>query len=222
MKHSKFANKTPSLMLQDHLGLLAPVTIQDLKSAYRRKAKELHPDINQHGTELFKAFQEVYEWLTSPEILSVIARPGEVESVAQTEDGVPLSELGLGFDNTKNGTDCPDCKHLGYAKIVREKTTICLECFGAGWTYANTCTSCKGTGKFTQERSKRVVDCMRCKATGTIRYRGLSRCTACVRGYVTHSTDRVIYHTCYRCLGVGELEIFNPVLRKGLLTAARK
>ena len=215
------ASLRSALMLQDHLGLLSPVTIQDLKSAYRRKVKELHPDINPHGTELFKEFQEVYEWLTSPEIISIIACKGEVESAARTEDGIPLSELGLGFDNTKNGMDCPECEHLGYKKVTAERFHICRECFGAGYTYSNTCDACNGTGKFTQKNSKRVVECLRCKGLGSVRYAGIHRCTACVRGYVSHPTERVTYHICYKCMGVGELEIFNPVLRKGLLTATR-
>lgn len=207
----------PSAMLARYLGLSAPVTIKELKSGYRKKAMEYHPDLNPNGTELFKEFQQVYEWLTSPGIMETIAVAGEVELVSRTIDGIPLSELGLGFDNTKNGIDCPDCSHTGYKRVVEEKIHLCRECFGAGYAYANTCTACTGTGKFTQKNSKKVVDFLRCKGAGTIHYRTLTRCTACVRGYVTNRTEKVTFHTCYRCRGVGELEIFNPVIRKGLL-----
>ncbi len=210
-------------MLQDHLGLCVPVTIADLKSAYRRRAKELHPDLNPHGTELFKTFQEVYEWLTSPDVLRIIVKIGEAEYTTCTTDGTPLSELGLGFDNTKNGRDCGYCNHRGYHKVVEERYHICRECSGCGYTYANACDACKGTGKFTQKNSKRVVDCLRCKGKGTIHYGTLSRCRAdgCNRGYVSRATERVTYQTCWTCKGIGEIEIYNPVIPKGLLTVRK-
>lgn len=218
---SVFSRHDAKVILFAHLGLESPATMQDLKSGYRRMAKELHPDLNPHGTELFKKLQEAYEWLTSPEIIGIICS-GEIEAVQCTVDGTPLSELGLGFDNTKNGTDCSECQHLGYRKVVEEKIHLCRECCGAAYTYANSCSACSGTGKFTQKNSKRVVDCLRCSGTGTIHYKHLSRCTACVRGYITNKSNKVTYHLCSRCLGIGELEIFNPVLRKGLLATSSR
>ena len=52
------------------LGVSKNATEQEIKSAYRKKAKELHPDVNKddlHAEEKFKALQEAYSVLSNEE-----------------------------------------------------------------------------------------------------------------------------------------------------------
>ena len=49
------------------LGVAPDATLEQIKSAYRKKAKELHPDYYSEGSEPFLAIQEAYEVLTDPE-----------------------------------------------------------------------------------------------------------------------------------------------------------
>lgn len=48
------------------LGLTKDATQNDIKSAYRRLAKELHPDRYMKGSEPFKEVQEAYSTLSDP------------------------------------------------------------------------------------------------------------------------------------------------------------
>jgi DnaJ-class molecular chaperone len=57
-------------MADDHyntLGVEADATLEQIKSAYRKKAKSLHPDHCDGGSGPFRALQEAYEVLSDPQ-----------------------------------------------------------------------------------------------------------------------------------------------------------
>lgn len=57
-------NKTQALAL---LGLLEGYSDKDLKTAYRKKAQETHPDKETGSVEHFKLIKESYEYLKNGE-----------------------------------------------------------------------------------------------------------------------------------------------------------
>jgi preprotein translocase subunit Sec63 len=50
------------------LGLDEYASMDDVKSAYRRLAKEYHPDLNKNGVEKFREVKFSYEWLVKNHI----------------------------------------------------------------------------------------------------------------------------------------------------------
>lgn len=74
-------------------------------------------------------------------------------------DGVLMSQFGLGLGPRINGRDCEDCGRKGFHEHIRPQVKACPTCRGIGYGYAKICRPCNGTGKFTQAKSKRVVDC---------------------------------------------------------------
>ena len=138
-------------------GLRLPITVSQLKSAFRIAAHELHPDVG-GSNESFCALKEAYDTLiVSPEVLL-----GHTVARTHTYEGYPLSNLGLGLGPNTNGRPCDYCDSRGYTAQVQQKR--CKRCAGVG--RISTCPACRGSGKFTQRRSLRIVDCQRCGASG--------------------------------------------------------
>lgn len=210
-------------LLHQHFGLTQPITVDDLKSAYRAKSKQLHPDLNPNGAEMFKEMQKAYEHLTHPNIISTICvdKDGKLVGVLKTTGGTPLSELGLGFGISKNGCDCNVCNHKGYVSHTSSAIERCTHCL-FGSTSDRKCRPCKGTGEFTQKHSNRVVSCRDCKGKGFFQTPYYHKCEWC-NGlfYTVYKTPTILYDICTLCKGVGEIEIFNPVIPKGLLATFR-
>jgi molecular chaperone DnaJ len=73
------------------LGLTPDCTLEEIKAAYRKQAKEWHPDVNSspEATEKFKEIQQAYETLTSAKN-------------AQGNDYPPFDEIFVNFFNKKN------------------------------------------------------------------------------------------------------------------------
>jgi DnaJ-class molecular chaperone len=228
-----------------HFDLDLPTSSISLKKAYRRQCLKLHPDVG-GDARLFKEMQAAYnELMTSEHILSVI--DGEAEYTKEVvggttiEDGTPLTHLGLGLGPTVNGTDCPECKHRGYQTSVQYQYATCPSCSGAGRTSSEPCRACKGTGKFTQERSRRVVNCRVCSGTGSVKFKKPTRspysylnffdllgiAKMCSRCHGTGTlpiieSAKTMYHRCHKCSGTGELPMWNPVIPKGMLNSRKE
>jgi DnaJ-class molecular chaperone len=193
-------------------------TAKELKTFFRKRVKLVHPD---HGgtSEGFQALKSSYALLVE------YARDedGNISAPFTTTDGRLLSELGLGLGSTTNGRDCETCDHLGYTTHFGTHYIICAMCddYGLVHTKSVPCRHCKGTGKFTQARSRRVVDCRGCKGTGCfVKLTHPRICGVCFGSKTIHKTnlEEKYYETCWKCNGTGEIEIHNPVLRKGILT----
>ncbi len=144
-----------------------------------------------------------------------------------TRDGTPLSSLGLGLDPGLNICGCVWCMRAGYTttqKRVAAKVP-CQTCNATGSVPRTfPCGPCKGTGKFTQKKSRKVVDCLRCEGTGKFKHpKHTDKCGECHGRKVRNGSKLIpIYHKCNECGGAGEVEIFNPVILKALWGAEKE
>ena len=216
-------------LARKHFGLVLPVEFIILKKAYRDTSRKLHPDVEGGNEELFKEMYSAYEYLASlqrcPGVFTTDA-DGESSAPTTTVEGIPLSELGLGLGPTTNGRDCESCNHNGYTTGHGYHYVICQECDERGMMPRKfPCHACDGSGKFTQRRSERVVDCKRCNGTGQYKHQFLTvPCSYCYGSKTirVEKTDSIYYNRCWKCNGTGEIMIFNPVLPKGALALKRK
>jgi DnaJ-class molecular chaperone len=197
-----------------HFGLILPTTKTELNRAYRTACYHNHPDRG-GDKEVFISIQDSYNILTEPKYaLTVLG----ADSGATTIDGTPLSELGSGLGSKINGIECTHCTGKGYEQNEHTEWRVCGHC-NFGYVIKDiSCRPCNGSGKFQQKNSKRIVPCRTCNGTGIFDRRRIV-CPHC-RGTMTlHDTEKTTsYVKCFYCAGVGEIEMFNPVLRKGLLS----
>lgn len=210
-------------LARTYFKLELPVTSVELKKAYRQRCLELHPDVGGDERE-FMEMQAAYATLTSSGYVEqLFSKEKEFKETKTTMDGTPLAELGLGL-GAENGTDCPECGHRGYVKFEPSAYMECTTCKGIGLEPGiETCSACRGTGKFTQERSRRVVTCRVCQGRGFTRKPALwsnltEVCSKCRGiGRILRPTGAVQYVKCRKCEGKGEIPMWNPVLRKAAL-----
>lgn len=210
---------------REYFGLSLPITSDELKSAFRRMAKELHTDTSgdQKTKDKFIAMKDAYDFLVKLDGMKFVY--GEKSTDGQTirfvtTDGTQLYELGLGLGHMKNGLDCERCQHKGYTEEEDFSSYFdnwCRQCNSTGRVRTReSCRPCKGTGKFTQERSGRVVDCRVCLGTGKHKFNmSYSSCPDCNGRGMKEPPKKTRYVKCYECNGTGEIEIHNPVIAKG-------
>jgi hypothetical protein len=212
------------------LGLTIPFTEEELKSAFRTKVFETHPD---HGgtKEEFNKVTEANEYLVpfaSQEITEKEIQHIEWQRI-KIEEQEPF----------KNFIDCNHCGGKGrWVATIRipiyemeeSSSKICHKCGGDG-KHKFGCRACNGTGKYTQN-SGRVVDCKKCNGTGKFvagecytchgtgrievspwSFIGLFGFTRRIIGYRTESHRT----SCGVCHGTGKKEILNPALKKGVV-----
>lgn len=206
------------------LGISLPFSNEtELKRAYRRASFAAHPDHGGSDSEMcavLAAFRRLRFCLDDRSVCI----NGSNKTPLTTIDGTPLSELGLGLGPTTNGTDCERCEGRGYREHYGPGFRVCLSCDECGEVPRTfPCRPCNGSGKFTQRRSKRVVDCRACQGTGNFKHPRLrSPCKKC-HGTKTiwGKSNEASYNKCSNCDGTGEVRVWNPVLPKGALTLRR-
>jgi DnaJ-class molecular chaperone len=222
------------------IGLFRPTTMQALKTAYKRKSRELHPDINLSvdAEENFKLLNSIYETICK-RTNWCMDEPG-----SNTPDWINTCGKGLGPN--KNGRPCENCRGAGYTVStyidVFNLGSECPKCAGSGYQL---CSKCNGTGNYTVQcnkcdsnglftlRSGRKVQCKVCSGyktrvigtcytcNGTGRSKQLHHsCKLCGGDGIIYS-EKESYSKCHKCNGVGEVEIWNPVIPKGRLHAIK-
>ena len=156
--------------LYEVLGVARNATDDELKRAYRRKARELHPDTNPDDPASEAEFKQVtvaYEILSDPQRRQQYDRFG-LQGVMGGQPGGPewqaFSEGGLGdlfeaFFGAMGGAPavtCSDCNGTGELRRVRQSilgqvvsSTGCPTCHATGATIATPCTTCHGDGRTT-------------------------------------------------------------------------
>ena len=162
-----------------YFGLPLPCDKAALKHAFRAAAKRLHTDTSGADTKAaFIEMKEAYDLL----LMCPGALAGGEKDFCCTEEGTPLSDLGLGLGH-KNGKPCEKCKGQGYYKT---------------WDWVL---------KPTRPGAVPCPTCARMQSS-----LGCSRCWGKFK-----RVQETIYKICAACQGHGEIELFNPVIPKGLL-----
>ncbi len=191
-----------------------PTTPNALKSVYRRRAFEEHPDRSKHprASERFQEVQKAFALLDGDAEV-VVGAPAE----SKLDDGTPLGELGLGLGPTTNGKPCPSCHGKGYR--VAHAYVACPDCrfvsYGLGQAFR--CRRCNGTGRF-KKNGRDVGECFDCSGVGWRKVHPFATCPTC-HGLGRTTSEKVLsYYRCDGCKGTGEIVVLNPVLPKGLFT----
>ncbi|MEZ5342812.1 MAG: molecular chaperone DnaJ [Acidimicrobiales bacterium] len=165
----------------DLLGVSRDASQDEIKKAYRKRARALHPDANPGNAEAeaeFKQVAEAYETLSDPAKRSQYDRFGKGGGPGGGFGGDPFAGGGLGdifeaFFNTAGGgarnagpqrgvdlevvaeLDLEDTVH-GVAKEVTVRTAVsCDDCEATGaakGSTAQTCGQCHGSGQVQQVR----------------------------------------------------------------------
>jgi molecular chaperone DnaJ len=199
------------------LGLATSASGDEIKSAYRRLARQHHPDVNPGDSAAearFKEINEAYEILSNPEKRQRYDQFGHAGV-----EGAPGSDFGFGgfgvgdiFDMFfgSAGRDAgPRGARLERGADLRYDLEISLEeaAFGAERTVDITklelCTVCKGSGG---KEGSRPETCATCRGQGQVRSTqqtflgSFSTVTTCPR---CRGEGQTIKDPCPRCRGEG-------------------
>lgn len=220
---------------REQFGMSLPLTMEVLKTAFRTRAKELHTDTSgdQRTKDLFIEMRRAYDFLVKLQdsnfVFGKAEAGGPTRGAMETVDGTPLYELGLGLGHMKNGKDCERCQHKGYTEEEDFPDHFglwdyCYKCNPRGQIRTTgVCRPCNGTGKFTQERTKRVVECRVCTGTGkNSRHFSYKTCPDCKGTKRLTKRNKTRYVKCYECNGTGEIELFNTALPKGRVSGGTR
>lgn len=195
------------------LGVSRSATAEELKKAYRRLARQLHPDVNDapDAAERFKEVSIAYEVLSDPQRRATFDRGGD-----------PLSGAGGGFGQGFSFDDIMDAFfgsaaprsprsriQRGQDALLRLTVELAEAAFGVTREIkvdtAVTCTSCDGSGA---RAGVQPVTCRTCHGHGNVQHvqrsllgdiRTSRPCPAC-RGFGT-----VIPDPCPECAGDGRV-----------------
>src|SRR4051812_2761784 len=192
--------------LYELLGVSRDATPDELKKAYRRLARELHPDTNPDPTaeERFKEINLAYETLSDPERRQRYDLLGTTDGTGQGFDPFagggglgdifdvffgggnnPFGQRGRGQSGPPRGADLEVALDLGFEEAV----------FGANHELSLrvpvTCSTCTGTGA---KEGTSPVTCDQCNGTGQVR-----RVRQSMLGQM------VTAGPCTRCGGIGQI-----------------
>jgi molecular chaperone DnaJ len=198
------------------LGVGRDASEAEIKRAFRRLARELHPDVSDHpeAAERFRELAEAYEVLSNPETRQLYDRYGPAGlrrgGFAPTDfDLGNLSDIfaaffgdgvfgrGSGGARPARGADVTAAVEISLADAFAGTTlsvptrvaVTCTECGGDGiepGTSPTTCPACGGSGRF-QQVSQSV-------------FGQFVRSGACPR---CEGAGRIVEHPCGRCDGAG-------------------
>lgn len=171
--------------VRDHyevLGINRGATADEIKRAYRRLARELHPDTNSdpEAETQFKEVAHAYEVLSDPERRQRYDAYGDDEMAAGQTSAYGFGGLGDIFDAFFGGSpfgagagrgpggppsgpdleaaitlDFEDAVFGTQAPVTVRTAVVCVDCEGSGampGTYPTTCTDCGGTGQVRRVR----------------------------------------------------------------------
>ncbi|GFY69897.1 dnaJ homolog subfamily A member 2 [Trichonephila inaurata madagascariensis] len=208
--------------LYDLLGVSRHASDTEIKKAYRKLAKEYHPDKNPTEGEKFKEISFAYEVLSDPKKREIYDRSG-IKGIQGGGDGGMADDLfshlfggglfGMGMGGSrrrKRGEDTvyplkvtlEDLYNGKTSKLNLNKTVICKACDGLGGRAGavNRCTSCQGRGFKVGYRQlgpgmvqHMQTACSDCNGEGEI-LNERDRCKVCKGKKIVQETKRLEVH----------------------------
>lgn len=186
------------------LGVSRTAAPDEIKKAYRRKARECHPDVNRHdpcAEDNFKELGEAYEVLCDEQKRAAYDRFGHagLNGAAGFDGGSHFNDMGFAdifesfFGGGVNGTSRPDPRggHLRFdLEISLEEALSGVERV-IRIVRQGTCQKCQGSGA----ASGRPTPCPACAGTGQRRQTSTN----------IFGMQFATMTTCDRCSGMGEI-----------------
>jgi molecular chaperone DnaJ len=203
------------------LGVARTASVEEIKKAFRRKARETHPDACDHddAEERFKEINEAYEVLSDPEKRQVYDRFGtadprragagygdfgDIFNAAGVEDLFSMFFGGVGATGTARAA-----AREGRDMAAQVTVTLLEAADGAAkevrYTRDSPCEACEGTGAAPDGK---VVPCPDCGGTGQQRssrrtflgtFESLTPCPRCA------ATGTIAEPPCAACAGAGRV-----------------
>jgi len=217
------SSSRPTRDLYEILGVGRGATQDEIKAAYRRLARETHPDVRRddpHATERFKEVNEAFAVLSDPQQRDDYDRYGQVGRGAsdpfQGAQG-PFGDLFEMFFGGQTGSARTDRTAPERGADLRLDIELTLEEVAAGVERQvsvqrlETCATCFGTGA---ERGVTPERCPTCQGAGEVR-----RTQRTILGHMTqigpcpqcHGTGTYIAKPCAKCRGAGRSETRRDV-----------
>lgn len=212
------------------LGVSRSASDEEIKKAYRRLTRKLHPDVNQDDPEAeakFKELNEAYGVLSNPDLKARYDQVGP-DGFAQGTPGADGDSGGFdgGFGGGFGGVDFGDLGSIFEAFFggapratrrgpergpdLRVDLRLTLKEVATGAVREvevqrhEACTRCKGTGA---EPGTEVKTCPKCGGTGQVqqvRGGGFARLVTVVPCDQCHGEGRLIERPCQECRGSGQ------------------
>ncbi len=196
------------------LGVGRDASSEDIKKAFRRLARDTHPDANP-GDPLaearFREVAEAYEVLSDPSRRAAYDRGDQFDMSTLFSSFAGIEDLlNTFFGGTPFGPGFGTTRVRGADIIVATAITLEEAALGVdreiSFRAASTCTVCDGTGA---DPSHGAVTCPRCGGNGAIRVARhtllgeMSAITTCDR---CGGSGRYVEHPCAACTGSGLVE----------------
>ncbi len=211
------------------LGVEKTATQDEIKRAFRRKARELHPDVNKapDAEEKFKELGKAYETLMDEQKRSLYDRYGEDGLKNAGYDSTGPFDYGFGnlndifetffsgFGGFSSRQSDPNAPQRGDDLRLDIELDFEEAVFGVEKEikidHLEQCTKCNGTGA---EPGTQPVTCPTCNGQGRV-----SKVTQTVLGSFTqvtpcpkcHGTGKVINTPCKNCKGAGNVEVEKTI-----------
>lgn len=183
------------------LGLSSNFTLEDLKKAYKQKAKLFHPDRNNGNDEMFKKISEANIFLMNYIESQKENLMGDLNEkfeyiFGQTREEYLQKKFSKQVKNIDIGITSLNEMIKSGGRVINLKfdKTICSSCDGDGFSQKKECYYCRGFGKTKVEESLYGR-----QTIGASRYKYVD-CHCCM------GKKYIFEKKCTRCMGLGYID----------------